>query len=305
MNKQLVLTAGLAVALVSCKQGSDFEGFTRAENGLNYKFFNHDENGVKPNEGDGVAFTFTIKKNSNDSLIADSKNQSRDGVFRYMLPKSSFSGSIEDGMKMMSKGDSASFIISADSFFTKTNKMQQLPPYVRPGEFLKVDLKLVDVKSPKEVEEIQKKQQAEYEAEMQRMQGEETTKRDQYLSENKITAKPTESGLYFVDVKKGSGAKPKATDEVVVHYTGTLLDGTKFDSSVDRGEPATFPLNAVIPGWTEGIQMMAKGGKAKLIIPSSIGYGPQGSGPIPPYSTLVFDVELLDIKPAPTAATGK
>jgi FKBP-type peptidyl-prolyl cis-trans isomerase FkpA len=106
-------------------------------------------------------------------------------------------------------------------------------------------------------------------------------------------------------VKKGSGAKPKATDEVVVHYTGTLLDGTKFDSSVDRGEPATFPLNAVIPGWTEGIQMMAKGGKAKLIIPSSIGYGPQGSGPIPPYSTLVFDVELLDIKPAPTAATGK
>jgi FKBP-type peptidyl-prolyl cis-trans isomerase FkpA len=300
MNKSLVLSAGMALALVSCKN-SDFEGFTKAETGLHYKFFNHDENGQKPNEGDGVAFTFTIKKHSNDSTIADSKNQSRDGVFRYMLPKSSFNGSIEDGMKMMSKGDSASFVISADSFFIRTNKMQQLPPYVRPGEFLTVNVKIVDVKSPKEVEAMQKQQQADYEKEMQRMQAEEATKRDQYIAENKITTKPLESGLYYIEVKKGAGPKPKATDEVTIHYTGTLLDGTKFDSSLDKGEPLTYPVANFIAGWTEALQLMSKGTKAKLIIPSNIGYGPQGSGPIPPFSTLLFEIELLDFKPAPAA----
>ena len=87
---------------------------------------------------------------------------------------------------------------------------------------------------------------------------------------------------------------------MTVHYTGTLLDGTKFDSSLDRGEPTTFPLNQVIPGWTEAIQLMTKGSKAKLIIPSALGYGPNdvGNGAIPAYSTLVFDVELVNIKKA-------
>jgi FKBP-type peptidyl-prolyl cis-trans isomerase len=87
---------------------------------------------------------------------------------------------------------------------------------------------------------------------------------DAYLAENKITTPPTASGIVFIETQKGKGsAHPTATDEVTVHYTGMLLDGTKFDSSVDRGEPAKFPLNQVIPGWTEAIQLMTKGSKAK------------------------------------------
>ena len=115
------------------------------------------------------------------------------------------------------------------------------------------------------------------------------------LKENKaIVALP--SGLYYETVQEGTGAAPKATDTVKVHYTGKLIDGTVFDSSVQRGEPTEFPLDQVIPGWTEGIQKMKKGGKIKLYVPPQLAYGDDGRPGIPPGSTLVFDVELLDIK---------
>jgi FKBP-type peptidyl-prolyl cis-trans isomerase len=119
--------------------------------------------------------------------------------------------------------------------------------------------------------------------------------------------KSTESGLHYEIIAEGTGAKPKPTDTVKVHYTGKLVDGTKFDSSVDRGEPAEFPLNGVIPGWTEGLQLVGTGGKLKLHIPSKLGYGEQGAGgSIPPNATLVFDVELLEIKaPAESAPVSE
>ncbi len=122
------------------------------------------------------------------------------------------------------------------------------------------------------------------------------------LKKNNPKVLSTESGLHYEVIQEGTGPKPKATDTVRVHYTGTLVNGTKFDSSVDRGEPAEFPLNGVIPGWTEGLQLVGVGGKLKLHIPSKLGYGEQGAGgSIPPNATLVFDVELLEIK-APAAA---
>lgn len=107
----------------------------------------------------------------------------------------------------------------------------------------------------------------------------------------------TASGLQYEVLKKGKGGKkPKATDTVEVHYHGTLLDGTVFDSSVQRGQTVSFPLTGVIPGWTEALQLMAVGDKFKLYIPPAIGYGPQSKGKIPPNSVLVFEVELIAIK---------
>ncbi|MEE2947303.1 MAG: peptidylprolyl isomerase [Verrucomicrobiota bacterium] len=108
--------------------------------------------------------------------------------------------------------------------------------------------------------------------------------------------KTTASGLSYKVLSAGTGASPKATNQVTVHYTGKFISGKVFDSSVERGQPATFPLNRVIPGWTEGLQLMKKGGKSMLYIPSDLAYGPQGRGPIPPNTTLIFEVELLEIK---------
>lgn len=118
-----------------------------------------------------------------------------------------------------------------------------------------------------------------------------------FLEENALNKSvfTTKSGLQYKIVKKGTGKKPKATDKVKVHYTGKLIDGTVFDSSVERGEPIEFPLNQVIPGWTEGLQLMTEGSVYTLYIPHNLGYGEQPMGAIPPGSTLIFEVELIKV----------
>ena len=137
---------------------------------------------------------------------------------------------------------------------------------------------------------------------LQKLQGEleERAKEEgkKFLEANrqKDGVKETASGLQYVVEKEGEGAQPGSQDEVTVHYTGKLLDGTVFDSSVNRGEPATFPLNRVIPGWTEGVQLMKEGAKYTFFIPSDMAYGAQGvPNAIPPHSTLIFEVELIKV----------
>lgn len=151
---------------------------------------------------------------------------------------------------------------------------------------------------------LQKEMQAAQMAKGEKAKGE----GEAFLAANKSKegVKTTASGLQYKVVKEGTGAKPKATDTVVAHYRGTLIDGTEFDSSYKKGEPIEFPLNGVIKGWTEGLQLMPVGSKYQLFIPSDLGYGPQGAGgAIPPNATLIFDVELVGIKGAEPAAPAK
>jgi len=148
------------------------------------------------------------------------------------------------------------------------------------------------------VQDYFQKQEARLQAE--RAEKGKTAKADgeKYLSENAkkegVVTRP--SGLQYKVLKEGNGKSPKATDRVRCHYEGFLIDGTVFDSSVQRGEPAVFPLNQVIAGWTEGLQLMKEGGKYRFFIPYLLGYGEGGAGAsIPPYATLIFDVELLEV----------
>lgn len=148
--------------------------------------------------------------------------------------------------------------------------------------------------------------QNEMQAKAQQQQGEEAAKNklagEAFLEMNKKNAdvKVTASGLQYKILKEGNGPQPKATDEVEVNYEGKLIDGKVFDSSYERGQPVSFPLNQVIPGWTEGVQLMKQGSTFEFYIPSALAYGEQGSRSIPGNSTLIFKVELLNIKaPAP------
>ena len=199
----------------------------------------------------------------------------------------------EEGVSKMMKGGKATLIVPSKIAFGEMGRGAMVPPFAT----VIYDVEIVDITAKadhdKKVAEDKKKDEMKKEGN-KKQEGANMAK---YLKEKNITAKPTASGLIYVEKVKGTGAKAMAGKKVKVHYTGTLLDGTKFDSSRDRNQPFEFTLGQgqVIKGWDEGIGMMNVGGKATLVIPSTIAYGDRDMGKIPPFSTLVFDVELLEV----------
>jgi FKBP-type peptidyl-prolyl cis-trans isomerase len=195
------------------------------------------------------------------------------------------------GYRMASQAKSGGFTLDK-------NLLSQAITDVQEGK----DARIAQEEQQKIMMEFQQQQEAKHQEEMKKV-GEENLKKGQdYLTENakKEGVKTTASGLQYKVVKASEqkdAKSPKAEDTVKVHYHGKLIDGTVFDSSVDRGEPVTFPVNGVIPGWVEGLQLMKVGDKIELAIPANLAYGAGGTGPIPPNSALVFDVELLEINP--------
>ncbi|SIS87020.1 FKBP-type peptidyl-prolyl cis-trans isomerase [Neptunomonas antarctica] len=191
------------------------------------------------------------------------------------------------------------------------------------GEKLKLDLETMDLEAFQEgikavykgttplmdsqqvgetMQAFQMKKQEEQRQQIAQLAQDNLDKGQKFLTENgkKSGVTTTESGLQYEETQAGTGKQPTVTDTVKVHYRGTLMDGTEFDSSYARNEPVSFPLNGVIPGWTEGLQLMKEGGKANLAIPAALAYGPGGMGnAIGPNSTLLFEVELLEVNPAP------
>lgn len=156
------------------------------------------------------------------------------------------------------------------------------------------------------VQSYQMKAQQRAQEEKIKEAGENTKAGEEFLTENKTKegVQVTESGLQYKVLEEGSGTSPESSDRVKVNYEGTLLDGTVFDSSYERGEPITFPLNKVIPGWTEGVQLMKEGAKYKFFIPGELAYGdrPPRGGQIGPNETLIFEVELLEVNPEDTTS---
>ncbi len=290
----------LSLFIVSLAACSKHPGYKKTDAGLYYKMIVKNETAPKPELGDVITIGM-VYKTSTDSVLFNSYTDPRTmgQPLRLPLEKPIYKGDFSEGIAMMHIGDSASFITSADSFFFKYAQIPQLPPFIKAGSDLTFTIKLISIMKKADFEKQQQEMMAQQMKMIEKFKIEEPEKIKKYLDSNKIKVKPTASGLYYMETKKGTGANPVKGDTVAVHYTGTLVDGTTFDSSIGRPEgPLKFPIGVgyVIPGWEEGIGLMKKGGKAKLLIPSSLGYADKGAGQvIPPYTPLVFEVELVDI----------
>ena len=284
----IVLGVLAVAALVYCLTGgcSKYKGYKKDRTtGIYYQFFGdiHDT-AAMPKTGDLVGILFSLR--AGDSvLIPMSPNE--------MLMDSLYEGDIFAALRMMHVGDSASFILDGPEFF---KHFMQDTVYPFGKDPLYFDVKLYGQMPAAQFQQMR----AEYEKMMMEAQSKEAESIKKYVADNKIKVDPTPEGIYIVTTKKGTGAQPQPMQTVTVHYTGKLLDGTEFDSSVKRGEPFSFMLGArqVIPGWEVAVSKMHVGEKATVLIPSDFAYGERGNYAIPPFSPLVFDIEVLSVSDA-------
>ncbi len=287
MKRIILLSLVFGVIFTSCQSDktNSYAGYEKTKSGLNYKFYSNN-GGETPQMMDLMDMQLFCCINDTAVIIPNNRM-----ILQMIDPF--FAGDIYDGLKMMHKGDSASFIVRTDSTFMTLFQMPALPTEFSADDIMRFDVKLNDFYpesefAAKQIEFMKKtyKQQTESaEAEL-----------SEYFKNNDINPIVTSTGLYYNKTKEGNGEKPQVGTMIKVHYTGRLLDGTIFDSSVDRDEPFQFVLGIgqVIPGWDEGLQLMSKGEKGVFYIPYYLAYGDRGAGAIPPFATLIFEVELID-----------
>lgn len=284
----MALMIGFLVFTVSCDGLLGGEGkYKTTESGVTYKIIESNSDGKPVETGDILSMRMTYGKK--DSAIFNS-NQAPDKMMVLMQRESTYPGDFYEVMKLFHEGDSVEFALDAESFFKKTAGSAQVPPGFE-GEMLHFNIRLEKVQTKDEMD-------AEAKAKQDEQKKEELVVIRQYMAENGLEGEPTESGLFVIETKAGKGEKPNTGDIVKVHYTGTLLSGKKFDSSLDRGTPIEFPIGQgkVIQGWDEGFAMLNEGAEATLLIPSYLAYGERGAGrDIPPNSILRFDISLVDI----------
>jgi peptidylprolyl isomerase len=246
--------------------------------------------GAKIENGKHAKVHFKVKV-VGDEWFEDTKM--RNEPYTHLVGTGRFSEGFDKALLNMRVGGEALVLIPSNLAFGPEGVDQVIPPY-SPIAF---EIEVLKVLSEEEYQQMIQEQEAEQMKMREEAAQKEVAEIENYCRINEISIQPRESGLYFIPVVEGSGKTAKSGDKVKVHYDGYLLDGTKFDSSRERGETFEFTLGQgeVIQGWDLGINGMKEGGKAKLIIPSYLGYGPNGSGPIPPNSPLIFDVELIEV----------
>ncbi len=270
-----------SILLTSCNN----EGkYSEHSSGLNYRFFETNPQGESPKNGDIVVLS--LKYYTTDNKLIDASD-----FYRMQVGNPIYQGDFYTGLQMLQVGDSASFRLDASNFYERTRKTD-LPKELKQGDEVVIYLRLKNIIS---AETLVSERRSMYHTDQQQEQ----SLLEAYLERANITEKPTASGLYIIQLKEGTGQYPVNGNHLTVHYTGKTIDGKVFDTSLDKAEPMKFTLGVtdMIPGWEEGIRQVKKGGKVRLIVPSALAYGKNGyQNIILPYSTLIFDIELIDIK---------
>ena len=296
-----LLVAGMTI-LSACNNGG-MSGFKTTDGGLHYRFDKQNKDGQQVQEGDVLVGEMTLKF---DTTVLASTNGHAE---RILQASPSFGGGLYEGLLMMHVGDQATFAVEADSL-AKFVQPDQMPQGYEKGKGMKFyyEVNLQEIITKEELEQ----ERANFMAQAQQRQAEEPNDIANYVNEKNINARANADGLYVIVKTKCNGPKVATGKEVAVNYTGRLLDGTIFDSSVESDartgeiydarrnyEPLTYVQGRgqLIRGWEQGVEGQPAGSQLQLIIPSALGYGPRGAGEkIPPYTPLVFDIEIVSVK---------
>lgn len=283
---QFLLTLSLLTTGISCSSSAQEEVL---ESGVRYQIFPAGESEVKADSGKIITFELILSVAPNDSVVQNTYEIGQPAI--TMVKGPTYSGDPMEVFPFLAAGDSVIIHSPADSLRAYLTKMGgQLPSSIPEGSEMKYVVKVLKVQTQEEFEQAQN-------AEANKQKDVDKELIEKYIKDNKLEARALESGLYYIQTQEGEGETPETGVKVKVHYTGKLLDGKVFDSSVERNTPFEFSLGTgqVIKGWDEGIAIMKKGEKGTLLIPSHLGYGQRGAGAdIPPNSVLLFEVELLD-----------
>lgn len=265
------------------------DGVQETESGLQYIVLNEGD-GASPTMDDYVTVHYRGK--FIDGREFDSSHARGEPA---TFPAGGLIPGFSEALTLMQEGDTWEITIPSDIAYGEAGAGGGLIPG---NSTLVFELELIEVMTAEEAQTLQERRRAEAEAEAAAFRDNQLAFLEQNKNQEGIQV--TESGLQYRVIEEGSGNMPTERSKVTVHYSGKLIDGNEFDSSYKRGEPATFPLNGVIRGWTEGLQLMKEGSKYEFFLPYDLGYGERGSGGgIPPYATLVFIVELISVDRAP------
>ena len=281
------------ISFNSCSD-NQFPDYAKTSNGLYYRLEDIGDNDGKGKVGDYITAQITIKSEK-DSVLYDTKRIGLDGAITFILEAPQHEKDYREGFQYLSSGDSATFITDAYSFYMQKNKIP-LPKGINLQSIIKVFVRVLSIKTPEQHKkymagEKQKLEQGEYE---------EKKKIDQYLKDNSIVADTIGNGMYYIQIEKGNGPTPALGTVALINYHGCFLNGRSFDFLYES-QPFEYLVGTedqLIKGLEIGICRMQEGEKGKFIIPSHLAYGSNGSssGIVPPFTTVIYDVELLKVQ---------
>lgn len=287
MNRFILLISIIFISFTACQRKSPYPGYSKAKHGIYFQLHKIGENTLHAKPGDFITVDLTYQT-MNDSVFFTGRR-------KFQVTQPGFKGSIDECFTMLAEKENATFIISADDFFKKTLETS-LPEFLQEGGKMKVTIDVVEIQT---AEEYNKEKEAflnwiddfgDYEKVILR----------QFIEEKQLNVKPTASGLYYIMLRQGEGKKVELGDTITVNYEGRFLNGKFFDSTVKRHQPFQFVYGTewqVVKGLEEAIGMMREGEKSLFILPSDLAFGKTGSstGIIPPFTSLIFEVEILKV----------